>query len=480
MTNRFETVARREARVRGARLAAALGVGMALGACHPSDILKVKDIDVARPASVEDSSALPAVLDGAIGDFGWAYDGGGDFNQITLSGQLGDELINTETFPTRIEVDERKQKYQTNGSLSQLFYATSQARQSADRATGLYLKFAPKDAGLAESLNLSALVYIIFAENYCGSVPISNTDANGNIIYGKSLSTQQLLDVAIEKADSALAIATATGVTGGSSFAAQQANLAMIVKGRALLDEDKKAEAAAAVASVPTSFQFVYTHSATSGRQNNGTWGVTASVGRFGVANNEGVNGLPFVTEGDTAGTIKDPRVINGRRSNNKGNGFDGGTPQWVQLKYPARDTPVIIADGVEARLIQAEAALAAGDYNTDANGTLSILNTLRTGGARGITLAALPDVSAGGATAEQNQLFAERAYWLYLTSHRLGDLRRLIKYYNRGSETVFPTGPYIKAGVSTTYGTDVNSPIPQAEDNNPNFNRAQCNTTTP
>lgn len=454
-----------------------LAAGIALGACHPSDVLKVKDIDVARPSAIQDSTALPAVLEGAIGDFGVAYNGGGDFNQITLAGQLSDELINTETFPTRIEVDERRQKYQTNGSLSGLFYATSQARQSADRAEALYLKFASKDAGLAESLNLSALVYILFAENYCGSVPISNLDANGAIVYGNSLSTTQLLDVAIEKADSAFKIASDANVTGGANFALQQKYLSQIVKGRALLDENKPALAATAVAGVPTSFQFSYTHSATSGRQNNGTWGVTVSVGRFGVANNEGVNGLPFVTEGDTLGTIKDPRVKNAHRTNNKGNGFDGGTPQWIQLKYPARDTPVIIADGVEARLIEAEAALAAGNYN-GANGTLSILNGLRNG-ARGITLPALADVSANGAAAEQDQLFTERAYWLYLTSHRLGDLRRLIKYYGRGSETVFPTGPYIKAGVSTTYGTDVNSPIPQAEDNNPNFNRGQCNTTT-
>jgi hypothetical protein len=476
--NRFLSTARRSASARGALLASALGAGMVLGACHPSDVLKVKDIDVARPTSIQDSTALPAVLDGAIGDFGWAYNGGADFNQITLSGELADELINTETFPTRIEIDERKQNYQNNGSLSQIFYATSQARQSADRADALYLKFAPKDAGLAEALNLSALVYIMFAENYCGSVPISNVDASGNIVYGSSLSTQQLLDVAIAKADSAIAIATSANVTGGATFATQQANLAKVVKGRALLDENKPDLAAAAVAGVPTSFQFAYTHSATSGRQNNGSWGVTVSVGRFGVANLEGGNGLPFIAEGDTAGTIKDPRVINGHRSNNKGNGFDGGTPQWVQLKYPARDTPAIIADGVEARLIEAEAALATGNYN-GANGTLSILNALRNG-ARGITQPALPDVSANGAVAEQNQLFSERAYWLYLTSHRLGDLRRLIKYYGRGAETVFPTGPYIKAGVTTVYGTDVNSPIPQAEDNNPNFNRSQCNTTTP
>ena len=396
---------------------------------------------------------------------------------------MGDELINTETFPTRIEVDERRQNYQNNGSLSGVFYATSQARQSADRAAALYLKFNPKDAGLAESLNLSALIYTLFAENYCASVPISNQDASGSITYGSSLTTQQLLQVAGQKADSALAIATNSAVTGGATYAAAMANLARMVKARELLDQNQPAAAATAVAAVPTTFQYRYTHSATSGRQNNGSWATTVSVGRFGVANREGGNGIAFITQGDTAGSIKDPRVVNGRRSTNRGNGFDGGTPQWVQLKYPARETPVIVADGVEARLIEAEAQLAAGNYA----GALTILNALRSNAAlltlRGYpanSLPALPDVSANGLTAEQDQLFSERAFWLYLTSHRLGDLRRLIKYYSRGAETVFPTGAYVKSGVTSTYGTDVNSPIPQAEDNNPNFSRSACTTTAP
>jgi hypothetical protein len=63
----------------------------------------------------------------------------------------------------------------------------------------------------------------------------------------------------------------------------------------------------------------------------------------------------------------------------------------------------------------------------------------------------------------------------MYLTSHRLGDLRRLVRQYGRGAETVFPTGAYHKPG---TYGADVNSPIPQAEDNNPEFDRAACVVT--
>jgi hypothetical protein len=486
--NRFLNTARLVAKSPRVWIVSMLGSVIMLTACSPTDALKVKDIDVARPTSIQDSSALPAVLDGAIGDFGNAYNGGGDFNQITLAGQLTDELINTETLPTRIEVDERKQKYQSNTSLSNLFYATSQARQSADRAAALYLQFANKDAGLSESLNLSALVYIVFAENYCASVPISNQDASGNVIYGSSLTTKQLLDVAGQKADSAKTIASASGVTGGATYAASMVNLGHLVKARELLDQDQFAAAAAEVASVSTTFQYRYTHSATSARQNNGTWGVTVSVGRFGVANSEGTNGLAFRAQGDTAGTVKDPRVVSGRttRANSKGNGFDGGTPQWVQLKYPARDTPVIIADGVEARLIEAEAQYRAGNY-AGAGGTLAILNALRSNASllalRGYpagSLAALPDVSAQGGVAEENQLFSERAFWLYLTSHRLGDLRRLIKYYGRGAETVFPTGSYVKAGVTTTYGTDVNSPIPQAEDNNPNFSRSSCSTTAP
>jgi hypothetical protein len=77
--------------------------------------------------------------------------------------------------------------------------------------------------------------------------------------------------------------------------------------------------------------------------------------------------------------------------------------------------------------------------------------------------------VVALGATPQtrQNLLFSERAYDLFLTSHRLGDLRRLIRLYSRGAETVFPTGNYIQGSV---YSTDVNLPVPFEETNNPSF----------
>jgi hypothetical protein len=77
------------------------------------------------------------------------------------------------------------------------------------------------------------------------------------------------------------------------------------------------------------------------------------------------------------------------------------------------------------------------------------------------------PLADTGQSRAELEDLhFRERALWFYSTGHRLGDMRRLIRQYGRGADTVFPSGAYFKGG---NYGTDVNFPIPIEEDNNPN-----------
>jgi hypothetical protein len=50
--------------------------------------------------------------------------------------------------------------------------------------------------------------------------------------------------------------------------------------------------------------------------------------------------------------------------------------------------------------------------------------------------------------------------------------LRRLIRQYLRDVNTVFPNGAYFKGG---TYGTDVNVPVPQQEQNNPSYTPGSC-----
>ena len=452
-------------------------VAVSLSACDSNKVLEVSDPDVARPEALNDPSALPTLRAGAIGSFGIAYNGqSSDEEQVHLSASLGDEFINTETFPTRIEFDQRAQTI-TNTSLVGTFVDINRARGLAQRAIAGVSKFAKNSAdsvSLPEVLSLAGLTYVLFAENYCAAVPVSTVNDDGTFNFGPPLNTDQQLDSALVKFNTALGLPVLS-----STFK----QLAQVGKGRALLDKGDYVAAAAAVAGVSTTFQYNYQHSETTGAQNNGTWALTTNVGRFGIADRKGGNGLPYQTDGDMTKAGFDPRVANFIRPNNGGRGFDNGIPggefQYLQQKYPLRASPSTIADGVEARLIEAEAALQAND----AAGALATLNALRSNATvlaqRGLdTLIAkkggsLPALTLQATKAAQiDQLFKERAYWLFLTSHRLGDMRRLIRQYGRPANSVFPTGPYFKGG---TFGTDVNSPVPQREQNNPNYTPGSC-----
>jgi len=66
----------------------------------------------------------------------------------------------------------------------------------------------------------------------------------------------------------------------------------------------------------------------------------------------------------------------------------------------------------------------------------------------------AMPDIDEMPTdhNAQVDLLYHERAFWLYLTGRRLGDLRRLIRNYGRSAESVFPTGTYVLFG--GRYGT--------------------------
>jgi hypothetical protein len=140
-------------------------------------------------------------------------------------------------------------------------------------------------------------------------------------------------------------------------------------------------------------------------------------------------------------------------------NGQDG-LPHFVQAVYTKGDAPIALATGVEARLIEAEAALKAGNAAT----YLTKVNDARAGGTvTGLT----PLADPGSETARVNQLFRERALWFWGTAHRVGDLRRLVRQYGRNPETVWPTGNYFKGG---TFGTEQNLVPSQAERNNPDF----------
>src|SRR5437588_5898264 len=459
------------------------------GACN--DPLRVSIPAIVPPGSLSDTAALGTLRAGAIGNFSIAFsgdhpDGSGGTGEgvIMYGGLLADEWIDSETFPTRIEVDARTIQV-TNSDVDLWYRLLHQARNAAEKAAARYAALLPNDPGHAEVLNLAGYTYLFFAETYCSGVPVSHLDAaTGKITYGVPLTTAQLLDTAIARFAAATAVANSDTVTADATAKQAMLNLAAVGTGRARLDQGNFAAAGAAGTGRPTSFAYLSEHSEISTFENNGVFNGNTFDRRYSVADREGGNGFPFRT-------VFDPRTPSRRRvtaSGRPGFGFDGLTPQYNSFRFGDRKAPIPLASGVEARLIQAEAALRLGDTTTNAGGFYTALNDPRvvSAGSRSYfnpspfsrtdtltnpvpALAALDTSSATAAGGAINLLFAERARWLWLTAHRLGDLRRLIRQYGRPANTVFPTGPYFKSNPSV-YGVDVNIPVPITEQNNPNF----------
>lgn len=475
------------------RLALLAGIVLPLAACDLDDVLSITDPDIADPASFSDSTALPAFRGAALGDFSVAYDAAAGDNQIDYSGMLADEFVNSETFPTRIEID-RRDIDERNASLEGVTRNLYRARTAAESGIAAYQRFSPGGAANAingavdpgnvqrsELFSLAAATYILFAENYCSGVPFSVRNPDDSFSFGGQETTQQILERALSRADSAIEIArrdSAFRVTATSAAATaatlQNLRLGRVLRARALLNLGRFEEAGATAATVPVGFNYTIAHSENTARQNNGIFAFTWLARRVSAANNEGGNGLPYRTSGD-------PRTATFRPAGSAGRGFDDVTPQFNPLKYGSRSAGTPLATGIEARLIVAEAQLRAGGnflatlnaLRPDSTGTRQVFfNDPALAGQGGLvpanTVTGLDRLTDPGTPAGRaDLLFRERAYWLWLTSHRLGDLRRLIRQYGRDDDNVFPTGQYFKGGV---YGDDVNFPLTVDERNNTEF----------
>ena len=439
-------------------------VGLSVAAsCSTDEVLSVEDIDVARPAALTGASALPAVYAAVLTDFQVAYAGSNATEgHVNLTGVFTDELQFAETFPTRVQWDRRALE-PVNTSTEGVFRNLLRANATADLAARRFAEFGVATSSTdnlrrAEIYNLWGNIYLLAAETWCSGVPFSRISDSGELQYGTPQTTAQIFALAVSKFDSAATFATAAGTSG-----ATQLQVSAIGKGRTLMNLGQYAAAATAVTAVPVAIRYDVLHSNNSPRQNNGLWTFMVNGRRWVVANNKGGTGAPFATGND-------PRI---RPTTLNNTGFDGLTPLVVPNSLVAdRTVPTNVARGVEARLIEAEVAARNGDASY-----LTILNTLRANTAlyacppqlAGCTAptALAPLTDPGTAGARLDLVIRERGFWLYGTSHRLGDFRRLMRNDNRTSASVFPTGNYPAGG---TYGADVNFPIPQPDEaGNPN-----------
>jgi len=305
--------------------------------------------------------------------------------------------------------------------LDELFTLTSSAIYAAHE----YAPDSLKGDYLAELFAVRGYLVAQMAEDLCAGFPINDVTADNRSVYSMPYTTDAALTLASTTLDSAIAVGTSSTYV----------DFARVVKGRVLMGLGQWAQAAAVVTSVPTDFQYLTDNSTLA----NALYEVNAFTNqRAAVGNNEGGHGLPFVT-------AQDPRVLRQFRATRFSNATDS---LYIQLKYSSNHAPMVVASGIEARLIEAEAALHAGLPDS----ATAILNTLR-GTVSGLAALATPTTL----DAQVDTLYKERAFWLYITGRRLGDMRRLVRLYARDPETVFPTGNYPLGGV---YGKATSIPF--------------------
>jgi hypothetical protein len=421
-----------------------LSILLILGTMSCDSLFEVVDPDIVTTESLNSEAGIQTLKAGSLGDLSVAMSGsaaghGATAGLITMSGLMSDEYDYSGTFPTRREGDTRILQ-NTNTTMDRIYGNIHRARAGAEATIDLAKGFGGVPEVESEMQSLVGYAYVMFAETFCSGVPFSKVPSDGGeLILGEPQTTEQMFNTAISWFDQAIA---------SSSGNSDLANLARVGKARAMLGLGQISAAADAVTSVPDGFVYNIEHSDNSRRQENGIYIMTTVRRQYSIAEGKGGNGLLYRSS-------MDPRTP-----------WDGGTDfgqdditlYYNQLKFPSSNASVVLASGIEARLIEAEAAA----KSDDATEVETIHNALR-------ATMSLGDLDFSGLSGNDllTAHFDERAFWLYSTGHRHGDLRRLVDVYNMAPSDVFPWGDYFKGG---QYSSNLTFPIPQSESNNPNY----------
>jgi hypothetical protein len=449
LTHRFRRVGR------GSALALAL---FAVGACSLQDsLLEQQQPQIIKPSDVQNATGAVATYTGVLGRLRTSLNGG-DVNTESIwnfSGLMTDEFKVGDTFSQRIDADQRRSQ-DNDGVVTPIYNKLQQSRGYARDAINLLRSYAPDSTTkIGEMYFVMGFMEATLGQNFCNGIPLGET-VNGVPEYTAPLTNAQVFTQAIARYDSALALLTGTGTS-----TADVRRATLIAKARAQVALGQFAAAATTVAGIPTSYVYLLTYKETS--QSNEWWTMTTSSKRYTVADTvDGTatfrNNLPFAS-------ASDPRV-KVLRTNTKS--FDSITDFDEQQNW-AREDGISLVNGLDARLIEAEAQL---NLKSPAGwaAMTTILNNLRTAPPKygNLTIAAMAPVAVPASQVDaENLFFREKAFWQYGRGERLSDLRRMVRQYGRGAETVFPTGSFHKGGV---YGTNVSFAVPDAEKSNPNF----------
>ncbi|MBX6363928.1 MAG: RagB/SusD family nutrient uptake outer membrane protein [Gemmatimonadetes bacterium] len=371
------------------------------------------------------------LVDGAIGDFECAY-----ANYIVATGLISDELADAQLGASGWDYDRRTAfpawpTYSSNGCSVQfvgLYTPLSVARFQGDQAARLLQGWTDQEVPKRPELIATASAYagyslVLLAESMCSAA----------IDLGPELTSKQLAAEAETRFTRALEAASAASKP-------DLVSLARLGRARARLDQGNLTGAAEDAAAVPDGFVWNATYAATPTRRENRVY---TQLWRDNFATvDPSFRGLTWAGAPDPRVTVIDGGT----------NGQDGVTRVFRTTKYPSIDAPIPIARSAEARLIEAEAAVASGNVQR----AVDIINALHA--AAGIA------PYAGGTAAEvKAQVIEERRRELFLEGHRFGDVLRY------GVELQPAAGTPFKQG--GLYGPTTCLPLPDIErNNNPNI----------
>ena len=119
------------------------GTAFALAAtaagCKKDSLLQVTDPDILNPGDYTTPAGATPLRVGVIANFTSAFDGGTD-SFVTITGNLADELLASDTFDGRLTINARK-SVETNSEMEAVYRAMQRARTAAQRARG---EFSPR------------------------------------------------------------------------------------------------------------------------------------------------------------------------------------------------------------------------------------------------------------------------------------------------------------------------------------------------
>ena len=389
------------------------------------------------------------LVNGAIGDFECAF-----HRYVVSQGLLGDELVNAFANTTNFDWDRRTMPSShaygtaTCGGTFQLpghYTPLSVARTTADTILARLQEWT--DAQMPTGINRTQLIGRAAAYAGYSILLLGESMCSAAINIGPELSKAELFAEAKLRFDEAVTAATTAA---DNSIL----NMARVGRARTLLNLGQVAQAGIDAAAVPSGFVVnAIANVAGSNRQQNLVF-VQTRVSAFASVD------LSFV--GLSFGGIPDPRVTVTVTTTK---GSDGNTFLRQVMKYADRGASIPIARYNEARLILAEANVAAGNLQ----GAVDIINALH-------TAAGLPAYNGTGQTADQvkAQVIEERRRELFLEGQRLGDMNRYQLPRLPADGAAFPNGGVFASAAcpgANAQGYPFGFPLPDVERlNNPNI----------